>query len=828
MRKKVLFIVSLIGLFLTQGIFAKGKANLQGVEFETDTLYHYVIGPGLTQTKIVFSTNSRKFNAHVLDLNRDKAEGMRIKVDVGHDSCNTAEAITSMARRKTNEKTRYLGGINGDFFITSAFASQHEFGNGILGYPNMSCVTGGKIVAPDMIDITSRENAFIVGSEGLWIDATDLRYVLADASGKNELAATAINYPRRDNELMLYNGYYGHYTKTSSDGREIVLRLADGESGWAVNRAVRFVVHGEWHSGQSVIPEDGLVISCGPKYSNSFIDALKKGDEVVLKIDLSLPAFGGITPDILEVCGGDVRILKEDVTTTEAIRWINTPSAQYSRSLVGYSRDRSHVVLCAVDAGTGSSGVTYYEAADVMRTLGCYDALDLDGGGSTAIWSHSHGIFNTLRDGSERAVGNGLFFVLDAPVSEELTDIRFADYRITLPKYALYQPKIYGYNVYGQLVEQAVDGFELQASDALGEIQPGGQSILVSGTGSHVLTARKGSMTATVTVTVDDTAEVEPSLTSYLIDGYRQRTIALEAIVGAEKMAVSPLAFDWESDDNEIVAVDANGVLTGLRNGAATVTGTLDDKKITIAVKVEKPASSNVEVFDMMSTEGWTANPSSVKNVEFRTASEGDGLDVTYQVSSTRAPRLTLINNRNMYSCPDGMSVTLVQDVMALKGLTVAVKAANALRDVTLTADPSQLPEAGEIKTVHFDLADAFDLDDAAIYPIQFVSLSVTPPSKTDTFTLKLKGVDATYSYVTDGVDDVTVPAAGYSRLPVTVVGSTVRIPFEADVVEVFGIAGHSLGRFVSTSEIVIDTPGIYIVRAQCSGTTLSAPVIIR
>lgn len=377
-------------------------ANLQGITFRVDTINHYTVGPGLTQSHLVFRGSASYFDAYVLDMNVAEAKNMRVKVDVGRDSCNTAEAITSIAKRKTTPDTQYLAGINGDFFITASFANQHEFGNAILGYPNMSCVTGGKIVAPDMIDITSRENALIVGSEGMWIDATDLKYRLLDNSGDIVVDATAVNYPRRDEEMVVYNSYMGKYTKTSPQGREIVLRPADGAK-WRVNKTVKFVVDGDWHAGQSLIPEDGIVISCGPKYSNDFIDGLKKGDIVKLKIVLSLPAFNKLKPDVLEVCGGDVRILKEDVTTTEAIRWINTPSARYSRSLVGYSKDRDHVVMCAVDAGNGSTGVTYFEAADLMRFLGCWDALDLDGGGSTAIWSHSHGIFNHLRDGSERA-----------------------------------------------------------------------------------------------------------------------------------------------------------------------------------------------------------------------------------------------------------------------------------------------------------------------------------------------------------------------------------------------------------------------------------------
>ncbi|MDE6396383.1 MAG: phosphodiester glycosidase family protein, partial [Muribaculaceae bacterium] len=498
----------ILGLLLASSVTATAaNTDIQGVSFQVDTISHYKIGPGLTQSHLVFKSSSRTFHAFLTDMHVPEADGLRVKVDVGRDSCNTAEAITSIAKRKTNANTQYLAGINGDFFITSSFANQHEFKNAILGYPNMSCATEGKLVAPDMIDITSRENALIIGSEGMWIDATDMKYRVLNNAGDTIVDAKAMNYPRRDEEMVVYNSYMGKYTKTSPQGREIVLRPAEGAT-WKFNKSIKFIVDGDWHAGQSAIPEDGLVISCGPKYKNEFIDGLKKGDIVKLKLVVSLPAFSKLKPDIQEICGGDVRILKENVTTTEAIRWINTPSAKYSRSLVGYSKDRDHVVTCAIDASSVSSGVTYYEAADVMRFLGCWDALDLDGGGSTAIWTQSHGIMNNLRDGSERAVGNGIFFVLDRPASKEVKSIRFADWRQVLPQYGLYRPVIYGYNEYGQLVDTDIQGFTLEAPAELGTVD--GTALLASGSGPHNLTARLGDMTADIAVTVDNSFPAKP------------------------------------------------------------------------------------------------------------------------------------------------------------------------------------------------------------------------------------------------------------------------------------------------------------------------------
>ena len=75
-----------------------------------------------------------------------------------------------------------------------------------------------------------------------------------------------------------------------------------------------------------------------------------------------------------------------------------------------------------------------------MRSYGCYDALDFDGGGSTLMWDAMEGTINRPCVSPERAVGNGIFAVLHAPDDEEVAEIRFADYAVRMPRYGSYRP----------------------------------------------------------------------------------------------------------------------------------------------------------------------------------------------------------------------------------------------------------------------------------------------------------------------------------------------------------------------------------------------------
>ena len=56
------------------------------------------------------------------------------------------------------------------------------------------------------------------------------------------------------------------------------------------------------------------------------------------------------------------------------------------RTAIGYTED-NNLVLVAVDGREGSSvGLTLVELAKLMKTLGCTNAINLDGGGSTVMY----------------------------------------------------------------------------------------------------------------------------------------------------------------------------------------------------------------------------------------------------------------------------------------------------------------------------------------------------------------------------------------------------------------------------------------------------------
>src|SRR5690606_12207514 len=107
-----------------------------------------------------------------------------------------------------------------------------------------------------------------------------------------------------------------------------------------------------------------------------------------------------------EVVGGHPMILRngEVVSNTGSLC-----TARHPRTAAGISRDRQTLYLVVVDGRSSASiGMTCAEEAELLKELGAWDALNLDGGGSSTMWIRGRGVVNAPSDGTPRVVANHL------------------------------------------------------------------------------------------------------------------------------------------------------------------------------------------------------------------------------------------------------------------------------------------------------------------------------------------------------------------------------------------------------------------------------------
>jgi hypothetical protein len=113
-------------------------------------------------------------------------------------------------------------------------------------------------------------------------------------------------------------------------------------------------------------------------------------------------------------------------------------TARHPRTAVGLSRDRRTLYLVVVDGRLPPSrlGLTCNELGALMKDLGAWTAMNLDGGGSSAMWLAGQGVVNRPSDGSERVVSNHLAVYAsgrgDAPHCERSTEAVLYDVPVHL------------------------------------------------------------------------------------------------------------------------------------------------------------------------------------------------------------------------------------------------------------------------------------------------------------------------------------------------------------------------------------------------------------
>jgi hypothetical protein len=112
------------------------------------------------------------------------------------------------------------------------------------------------------------------------------------------------------------------------------------------------------------------------------------------------------------VGGGPNLVTNGAISLDWSYQAFNEPFAmtRHPRTAVGFTRE-GDVWFLAIDGRQSvSAGATLEETARIMIRLGCVDAMNLDGGGSTALnlWGTT---LNRPSDGTERAVANGIVFL---------------------------------------------------------------------------------------------------------------------------------------------------------------------------------------------------------------------------------------------------------------------------------------------------------------------------------------------------------------------------------------------------------------------------------
>ena len=202
-------------------------------------------------------------------------------------------------------------------------------------------------------------------------------------SDLQQLALTGVNVPRNADDLILYTPAEGPTTGTNPYGVEMTLQIVRPAGAIRLGKTALVRITGLVRGGNTPIPADGAILSGHGTMQRALEDLwsrVQSGEadaQALLRLDTD--------PPVTQSVGGSPILVRD------GHRWFpqeqrDLYALRAPRTMAGWTGDGT-LLLATVDGRQAgySLGMTMDEAADLMIGLGATDAINLDGGGSTAF-----------------------------------------------------------------------------------------------------------------------------------------------------------------------------------------------------------------------------------------------------------------------------------------------------------------------------------------------------------------------------------------------------------------------------------------------------------
>jgi hypothetical protein len=379
-------------------------AHAQGAG--NDTIVRRELAPGVTFVQFVDRAVPLTAYLVRVDLRRND---LALRVFRAHDQLRGREQVRDMVARARTGGVDVLAAVNGDFFDVKTGENEN---NQVLGGEWWK---GLKVTDSPYDTYDNVHVQFAVDASGHPLMDRFLFDGRVYAHGvATPIISLNFNPAGNPEGTALYTPRFGATTPRDTARQTVEAALvAAGLRG----DTLVFVRHGALAnvSGSS-IPPDGVVFAAyGPGSRAKEVQALADGDTVkVLLATLPRPPHGA-APTL--VIGGWPRILQGGVNVAGEAPVVEgtisrNAEAKHPRTAVGFSRDSTQLFMLAVDGrSAASAGLTLVELAKLMRAVGAWDAMNLDGGGSTTMVVGGT-IVNVPSDAAgEREVGSALAII---------------------------------------------------------------------------------------------------------------------------------------------------------------------------------------------------------------------------------------------------------------------------------------------------------------------------------------------------------------------------------------------------------------------------------
>ncbi|MFA5524403.1 MAG: phosphodiester glycosidase family protein [Tissierellales bacterium] len=345
------------------------------------------ISSGVVHEHIQKFTNSGWWNINVLRVNLND-EYTEIRPIFSNEGISKRERISKMVQDQNA-----VAGINGDFFASFNYSS--PLGIVVRDGEIISTVTEREDNLPTLA--IDKNNQVLLSYWTTSIRVLTEQKNIINVKSKNKASS---NY----SDIRLYDKEWSKKTFGNT-------LFADMVEVIVIDDQVMEVRNGE----EAIdMPVEGYILAGAGNAGKILLENFKVGDRVELEI-VSYPDYENIKAAL----GGGAVIVREGESVKNT-NDINITGDQ-PRTAIGISRDRRQIILVTLDGRhTSYKGMTQEAFSKILIELGAYEALNLDGGGSTTMVVNQMGspkpiVVNNPSDGGERLVANGLGVFNNAP-----------------------------------------------------------------------------------------------------------------------------------------------------------------------------------------------------------------------------------------------------------------------------------------------------------------------------------------------------------------------------------------------------------------------------
>lgn len=469
-----------------------------------------------------------------------------IRVETSDNGKATGTAtVAKQAEQKNGKDTRVISAINGDFFYT----------NELTGLSSGTNIVNGEIRTAlpknTIFGVTYKGSCFI----------NELEMDAFATIGKNTYPIIGVNRVRWNDQLVLYTPAFGKRTNTKGIGTEVIVKGL--ELPIRGNKLYEGIVEQVLKDVESAeVPNDGVILS-GQGLAAEFLNTLKEGDKVSFEINFS-------RDDVKFAVSGAPRLLKNSQLSEEIMDRTDALT-RHPRTAIGIKGGQ--VVMVTVDGRQKgfSDGMTLYELAEYMLGQGIENALNLDGGGSTAMIVRKQGdisskLVNSPSDGRERAVANSIQIISDAPLSEPQI-VKFVKNSVRIFKNSSYVPHAYAIDKYFNRVDVEANKLKYMVSKDIGKIDKTGLFTAGQKAGKGYIEASLGETRSRIDVQVFDKVDSLKIMNDYisLEPGEKVQMLVKAFDEMGEEIIISPSAIKW-AVSGDIGQIDKSGMFTAGKN----------------------------------------------------------------------------------------------------------------------------------------------------------------------------------------------------------------------------------------------------------------------